>query len=218
MPAKGLGLRAGMYLPATGFVPQYPDRLVADLSAWLYWGGPPAYTEIPYSWLAPPLSWLHETLANTATVTATATGASATRTNTASITAHGQRDAPSVTLDTYVGADPANLAQWTVDYRSSPRMKQPNLYLVDLIQRTDDEQVRILRVRQGMRIVITDAPATWPEGSSSLLVEGVSHSLLPSSRTVTWQTSAIAGSTAGTPGPWLRYGSSMWNSTDVIPF
>jgi hypothetical protein len=217
MPSKGLGLRAGVAIPATAFVPQPESGLVAEVSEWLYWGSPPKHTEAPYSWLSFPATWQAETLANTATVTQD-DGVSATRADTASVNQRGQLDAPPVTLHTTCDADPANLAQWTVTYRSPLRMKQPEMALVDLASRTPAERARILRVRQGARVVVTGAPATWPEGSHSLLVEGVRHTGRSHSRVVVWRTSAVAGTTPGTPGPWLRYGSSHWESTDVIGF
>lgn len=217
MPSKGLGLRAGVAIPSTAFVPQPESSLVADISEWLYWGSPPAYIEVPYAWLSFPATWQAETLANTATVTQR-DGVSATRANSASVTQRGQLDAPPVSLHTTCDADPANLAQWTVDYRSPLRMKQPELALVDLTARTRAERARVLRVRQGIRVVVTDAPATWPEGSHSLLVEGVRHVGHSHSRLVVWRTSAIPGTTPGEPGPWLRYGSSFWNSADVVGF
>jgi hypothetical protein len=179
-------------------------------------GSPPSSTQIPYSWLAPPVRFRAEPLVNVATVNRV-DGATAISTNIASRDAYGVRVATG-SLDTACNADPANLALWLTTYRGDPRMRQPALTLVDLIQRTPEECVRILRVREGDRIVITDAPATWPQGASSLVVEGVLHSSHVGDRKVGWVTSAVPGTTAGTPGPWVRWGSSVYQSTDVIPF
>lgn len=179
-------------------------------------GSPPSPTQIPYSWLAPPVKFRAEPLINVATVNQTG-AATAISTNATSRAAYGERAATG-SLDTACNADPANLALWLTTYRSDPRMRQPALMLVDLIQRTPDECVRILRVREGDRVLITDPPATWPQGAHSLVVEGVSHSSQRGDRKVMWVTSAVPGITAGTPGPWFHWGSSVYQSTDVIPF
>jgi len=217
MPAKGLGLRARITaIPAAALVSVAPDPLVSVVTQWLFFGGPPAPVEIPYTWLSFPARWRHETMVNTATVEQF-NGVEATKTNPTSVTNFGQR-AGGDTLHTACDADPANLATWLVTYWGEQRMKQPALMLVDLAQRTDAEVTAILRVRQGTRVVVTDAPATWPEGSHSLVVEGVDHSGRADRSGVIWRTSPVPGSTTpGEPGPWLRYGSSMWNSADVIP-
>jgi len=156
-------------------------------------------------------------MVNTAVVSQTG-GVSATKVNIASRDTFGVRSPAPTSLDTATDADPANLAQWLVTYRGLARMRQPALMLVELAERSEPERVKILRVRPGTRIVISDAPITWSEGSHSLVVEGREHVGRGDRRGVMWQTSAVAGTVPGEPGPWLRYGSSKWNSTDVVPF
>lgn len=215
--SRGLGLRSGIStIPAAALVAQPPHATVAALVDRLFFGGPPAPVLIPYSWLSFPARWRHETMVNTATVGQVG-GTSATATNAASVAEHGHRPG-GATLHTASDADPANLATWLVTYRGEQRMKQPTLMLVDLAERSDAERVAILAVRQGTRIVITGPPTTWPEGSHSLVVEGVDHTGRSDRRGVAWKTSPVPGTIPGEPGPWLRYGASIWNSTDVIPF
>jgi hypothetical protein len=77
----------------------------------------------------------------------------------------------------------------------------------------------VLGVRIGGRLSIPDAPATWPAGNNSLFVEGISRQILVGQcRLVTFNTSPVIGATAGTPGPWFRWGASVWGGTDSIPF
>lgn len=218
MPSRGMALRTGRArsIPALRLHGEAQPSTVSTILRDYVFGGPPASTLIPYAWLAPPVRFRAEPLVNVATIDQT-DGVTATSTNIASRFAYGVRAATG-TLDSACDADPANLGSWLSTYRGDPRMRQPALMLVDLIQRTPDECVRILRVRQGDRIVITGAPTTWPQGAHSLVVEGVLHSSQRGGRRVGWVTSAVAGTVAGTPGPWFRWGSSRYGSTDVIPF
>jgi hypothetical protein len=213
-----MALRTGRArsLPASGLRSAAQPSQVATVLRDYVFGGGPDPVSIPYSWLAVPVRFRAEALVNFAEITQVE-GPTATRINETSRSAYGER-AVTGSLDTICGADPANLAQWLVTYRGDPRMRQPALMLVDLIVRTPDECVRILRVGEGDRITITGAPSTWPQGSTSLVVEGVGHSSQNGERKVVWVTSAVAGAVAGIPGPWFRWGSSAYGGTDVIPF
>jgi hypothetical protein len=77
---------------------------------------------------------------------------------------------------------------------------------------------RVLGVRIGDRISIPDAPATWPAGSSTLFVEGVTRVESAAQRTVTWNTSPVIGAAPGQVGPWFRLNSSLLGGSDLVPF
>jgi hypothetical protein len=229
VPSRGLGLRAQSLFVASNRVAgsPHPSSVAADPNPTFpvptilqdyFFAGTPTATQIPYAWLsgAEGARFRAETMVNVATISQL-DGASTTATNVASRTAYGVR-AVSGQLDTACDADPANLATWLTTYRGDPRMKQPTLALIELGSRTANECVSILRVREGMRITITGAPATWPQGAYSLVVEGVAHASRDGVRLVVWATSAVPGTTPGTPGPWFRWGSSSYGGTDVIPF
>lgn len=114
----------------------------------------PTPTLIPYAWLAPPVRFRAEAMVNVATI-GQGNGATAVSVNTTSRDTYGVR-AVTGTLDTACDADPTNLGAWLTTYRGDPRMRMPALMLVDLIARTPEECVAILRVHEGDRIVITD--------------------------------------------------------------
>lgn len=218
MPSRGMALRNGrsVTLPHSKvWAPSVPSQVPTVLADYI-WGSPPSPTQIPYSWLKNPAMFRAETMVNVATINQF-NGITATVPNSTSVSAYGER-AVSGTLSTACDADPAQLATWLTTYRGDPRMRQPALALVALDARTPDECVKILRVREGDRVQIIGAPATWPQGASSLVVEGVAQVQNQGVRTVAWVTSAVPGSVAGTPGPWFRWGSSVVNGTDVIPF
>lgn len=212
-----MALRTGRArtIPAAGLrAAAVPSQVSTILRDYVF-GSAPSPTLIPYSWIAPPARFRADTVVNVATMAQT-DGATTTIANLAS-KARGAREVTG-TLATACDADPANLGRWLTTYRADPRMRQPLLLLVDLIARTDDECVRILRVREGDRVVVTDPPADWPEGGHSLVVEGLQHLSQNGRRQVGWVTSAVAGTTPGTPGPWFRWGSSQYGSADVIPY
>lgn len=178
-------------------------------------GLPPDPVDIPYSWINPPLIRRPTRVINSAVVSQT-DGVTAYSTDAASTTRYGV-GSESETLDTAVDADPANLATHLTTYYSTPRPHQPVVRL-SLLRRTEAECLLILSVSLARRVRITDAPATWPAGAVSFVVEGIRHVITPERRDVEWTTSAPIGAVAGTPGPWFRWDESYWDGADVIPF
>jgi len=180
-------------------------------------GVAPDAVAIPYAWINRPIVRRPTTaetkaqVAQTGGVTGYASAASAT------VDQYGVNTF-TATLDTAVSADPKNLASFVTTYESTPRPRQPSLSF-HLTIRTDDECLKILSVALGTRVCITDAPATWPAGAVSFVVEGINHTVGIDVRLVEWMTSAPIGSVAGTPGPWFRWDESYWDGPDdVRPF
>lgn len=180
------------------------------------WGGfPPAATEIPYSWLSRPARWRPEQPRNVATVTRSG-GSVARAQSTASVTAIGERPY-AATVDSKVADDPRVYAAWIVQYYTDVRQRMPQLTL-NLVARSDVECWRILEREIGDRISITGAPASWPDGVTELVIEGVTHRIGQDVRWVVWNTAPVIGSAAGVAGPWFRLDVSRTDGTDVVPF
>ena len=158
MPSRGMALRSGRArsLPAARLRSAAQPSQVATVLRDYVFAEAPAPVQIPYSWLSPPVRFRAEAVVNVAEI-GQVDGATATVTNEASRSAYGER-AVQGTLDTACDADPANLGLWLTTYRGEPRMRMPALVLVDLIARTPEECVRILRVREGDRVLITGLP------------------------------------------------------------
>ncbi len=200
----------------------YPaDNTVSILADWNFQPGPPAPIEIPYEWLAglQPLRVRPDKPLTSASVGVSG-GATANVRNEDSLAAYGD-NAFSAELDTATPADARALAQWVVDYYATdpddvPRARFPAL-LVRLTGRTQPEMHRILSVDIGTRITITGAPATWPEGATEQVVEGIRHEL-SEARDIEWTTAPVVGSAPGVAGPWFRLDSSAWDGADAIPF
>lgn len=223
MPALGRGrLMRTHDVGFDGLLPR-TDGLgsgVASSASRDFWYGfsPPTPTQIPYAWLSPPFRARADRPLNDQTVTRTG-GATGYAPNAASIARFGSVSNP-VTLETAVDADAQALANWQTTYYTNPRMRCPSL-TVNLFgpSRSDPEKWRTLGVKIGTRIQITGAPATWPEGTTSLIVEGVTHQIGQGVRTVTWNTSPVIGATPGMVGPWFRLnGGSFIDGTDPVPF
>lgn len=219
--SQGLGRRRP---PLCGFVPwarafdygtvgEQGAKAMADE---LYFGGyPPPVAEIPLSWISGQLRVRQANKFNRAEVSQSG-GATARSTNLASPTDRQWTFTASVA--SIVDVDAANLAKWVTDYYDSPLPRSAALTLI-LNERAETEIWRILGVKQGQHISITDTPAGLPTGSTELLVEGISHQILADLRTVTWVTSPVIGATAGTPGPWARYDATRYSSsTEIRPF
>lgn len=186
-----------------------------------FWGfTPPVPTQIPYTWLSPPFRARADQPINDVAITRTG-GETAYLVNSTSIDSYGDfTGGGQISLATVSRDDPLSYATWIVNYYSGHRMRCPSL-TVNIFGgvRTDAEVWRILGVKIGTRIQITGAPATWPEGTTSLIVEGIAHQVGQNVRTVTWNTSPVIGGTPGTVGPWFRLnGASLINGVDVLPF
>lgn len=222
---RGYGRYLGMLGTSSQQLAQpgiYPaDNAAPILADWNVQPGPPAPVEIPYAWLAgfQPLRVRPDKPLTTASV-----GVSGSITATAedadSVAAFGD-NAYTATLNTATEDDAQSLATWVVDYYATdpddvPRARFPAL-LVRLTGRTQPEMHRVLSVGIGTRIRITGAPATWPEGATEQVVEGIRHEL-SEARDVGWTTAPVVGSSPGVAGPWFRYDVSAWNGADVIPF
>jgi hypothetical protein len=202
-------------LPRTdGFGSGAAARAAADF---FFGFAAPAPTQIPYSWLSPPFRARADQPINDVTVTQFG-GGTAYQTSAASIARYGDSAAP-YTLETAQDGDMQSLAAWVIDHYATSRMRCPSLTL-NLFgpTRTDAEKWLVLGVTIGTRIQITGAPATWPEGTSTLIVEGIAHQVGGNVRLVTWNTSPVIGATPGVVGPWFKLNSSPINGTDTVPF
>lgn len=193
------------------FPPDPTQQIIAD---WALPPGPPAPVQIPYTWLSPGLRGRPDKPLTTAVV-AQDSGVTAERFNNNALTEYG--DNPfELTMFTDGVDDPANLAEFVLKYYATqpgqvPRTRFPSLTVV-LNGRTVAEQWRLLGLKQGDRITITDAPSTWPAGTTEQVVEGVRHILGSNARTVQLNTSPVIGATAGMAGPWFRLGKSRLGS------
>lgn len=216
---RGYGRYLGTIGTATALLGR-PDLLPADNAApllqdWMFPPGPPAPVDIPYSWLLAatgPLRSRPDKPLTTAAVTPTG-GATARAESAESIAAFGDQTF-TATLNTATSTDAIALAQWTVAYYATPpaevpRTRFPSLAL-RLNHRTMPERQRIMAVTIGTRIRITDAPATWPEGATHQIVEGIAHrrGRGPAGEggvaDVVWNTAPVVGSAPGVAGPWFR--------------
>lgn len=179
-------------------------------------GQAPDPVDIPYSWINPPLIRRPTTAQTKAQVSQTGGATARSSASAATVRQYGVNTF-TANLDTAVDADPQNLAAFVTTYQSTPRPRQPTI-VFNLLKRTDEECLLLLGVRLATRVRITDAPATWPPGAVTFVVEGIRHLAGVETRAVEWMTSAPIGSVAGVPGPWFRWDSSSWDGTDLRPF
>jgi hypothetical protein len=175
----------------------------------------PVPVAIPFTWLLPPWPLRSDPPINAATIDQTG-GATAYAANTASQAEYGVVSS-TATLDTLLAQDAVNYATWLVNYYTVPRVRVPAL-TIDLAPRSDDERATILALEIGRRITLTGMPVGYPAEATNLVVEGTLEQNSVTGGTVTLATSPMIGSVAGTPGPWLRLGSSRLGGTDVTPF
>jgi len=219
---RGYGRYLGMIgggstlLDRAGLFPA--DNAAPILNDWTFQPGPPAPVEIPYHWLAgfQPLRVRPDKPLTSASVGIDG-GATATAQDAASLAAYGDNEF-SATLHSATPADAPTLADWVVAYYATdpddvPRARFPQL-LIRLTGRTAVEMQRILSVGIGTRITITGAPATWPEGATEQVVEGIRHSL-GEARDVEWTTAPVVGNAPGVEGPWFRL-DVLTTSTDIL--
>lgn len=188
-------------------------------SDWFWGNVAPDPTEIPYSWLRPPVRFRPDPPVNTAEVGRTGgSTARAVDTNHRDALGYGEYTFRAE-LDTAVTHDPAALAGFMVAVHANdpPRQRIPALSLM-LNNRTVDECQTILTRAIGDRISITGAPATWPEGTTSLVIEGIRHEIGVDARYVAWVTTPVVGDDPGEPGPWFRLDESFLDGPHELLF
>lgn len=210
-----IGGSGGLVSPASVFP---PSTVAAILTDWTFAPGPPAPAEIPYAWLADLLRYRPEKPLTTAAVTRQG-GGTARHQDAAAVTEYG--DNPFVaTLHTACSADPAALAKHVISLYAqagvSPRSRMSSL-TIELTGRPQAELHRILSIRQGQRIHISGAPASWPAGMTEQIVEGINRSYSGGAR-ITFLTSPVIGVDAGVAGPWQRVGTSLVGGDHIVPF
>jgi hypothetical protein len=177
---------------APGFSPPDWPRLGRRTNASRPIGGlPPAVVEIPYAWIATPLTRKPTTAITKAQVTQSGGVVAYSSAPDATARQFGVNTA-TVTLDTACDADPQNLATFLTTYQGAPRPRQPTLTF-NLLARTDAECLIILGVQLAQRVRITGSPAGTPPGAANFVVEGIAHALGVDDRTVIWSTAALIG-------------------------
>jgi hypothetical protein len=174
-----------------------------------------AAVQIPYSWIATPLSRQPTTAVNSPVVTQ-AGGTTGYSVNTTSITKYGY-GAPLIEVQTGCTADPAALAGFLTTYLGTPLPRQPVIRL-NLMARSDAERQIILGIGFGQWVQITSAPSYWAPGTANFTIIGIHHVMGVETRIVEWSTSALMGSAPTAPGPWFKLDTSSFDGTDVVPF
>lgn len=181
----------------------------------------PLPVQIPYLWLTAiqPLRSRPDKPLTTAAVTQTG-GPTARAQDADSLGAFGD-NLFQATLDTATRGDTQALADWVISYYATeptdvPRARFPSL-LLRLNARTLAEKQRIMGVTIGTRISITGAPATWPQGATEQVVEGI-RQIRGEAADVVWNTAPVVGATPGTAGVWFRLDSSVLDGTHVVLF
>lgn len=183
-------------------------RLVAQ--DWYFGGlGPPEPVEIPWTWITGEVRFRQDRAATYAAVTREG-GSTAIEV----VDSDEQTDF-TATLSNLNQQDHANLAHFATVYYDEPRHRLSQVTFM-LNSRLPDEIWTLLSVGVGRRFTITDAPATWPEGATSLVVEGIAHSSSADARYITWSTSPVIGETAGEVGPFFRIGVSQFDGDDLL--
>lgn len=209
VPAPGMAPWANLFaLPAwTG------DDGGAGLAQDWYLDGlsPPAAVQIPWSWLSGPVRFRQVKPFTHAAVTKASGG-----TAESSVSGEEQTDFEAV-LDTANDVDAMNLAHFMTTYYDTARTRIASVALI-LNARTVTEIWTILGVGVGDRFTLTDPPASWPTGATSLVVEGVQHASDGDQRVVVWSTSPLIGETVGSVGPFFRVGTSVLGGTDLLPW
>lgn len=216
----------GRYLGMVGstsdlvaFASVFPPSTVGDiLQDWTFQPGPPAPVQIPYAWLADFLRYRPEKPLTSALVTRTGAGAARDRNDTA-ISEYGDNPFPAE-LTTACTADPASLAKHVIDFYAqagvTPRSRMSAM-TIQLAGRPQAEIHRILSIKQGRRLHISGAPATWPAGMTEQVVEGIARSYSEGAL-ITFITSPVIGTDPGEAGPWFRLDVSALGGNDIIPF
>jgi hypothetical protein len=189
----------------------------------LYWDSTPTPTTIDYTWIIQPVAFRLDPPINDVSVT-DGSNNSARRFDLDSIAEFGTKlPASGYQLATEVPADADCLAAHVIEYYAVPppdvQRQRCSQITIDLFALTPDQQATVLGIDDGDRIVIANTPSTWPAGADSLIVEGRANDIGVSRRRLTLNTSPVIGSSLGEPGPYFRWGTSVWGSTtDLIPF
>jgi len=194
--------------------------VAAVMTDWYFGATAVAPVQIPFSWISTPAQWRSDRPFTSAAIAVTG-GTTVYASDEDSRTEFGDNQY-AATLDTDTPADAASLAAHAMFYYATdpagvPRRRFTRLVFV-LNARTQPEQWRIVNVRQGDRITITGAPATWPASVLTQVVDGIAHSIGSDARQVAWLTSPVIGEVDGTPGPWFRLDASLIGGTDKTPF
>jgi len=186
-----------------------------------WWGSSPSPVEIPFAWVQNPAQWVEDPPLNVIQVTG---NPGASLTDADSVEAYGE-SAFSATLATATALDATTLAQFVRAYYATgpdevPRVRFMGLrFVLNAHSQSPDEIRLLLGVREGRRISITGTPATWPDGASEQVVEGIAHSADDEGgRFLDWITSPVIGVDPGEAGPWFKLGTSFWGGTDVQIF
>jgi hypothetical protein len=172
--------------------------------------------QIPYSWIATPLTRQPTSAITKAQITQT-NGATAYASASDALVRQYGANVARTDLDTAVDADAQNLASFLVTYEAVPRPRHPTLTF-NLLARTDAECLLLLGVTLAQRVRIVQAPVGIPAGLLDFVIEGISHTAAVDNRTVTWATAALIGVTTTAPGPWFRRGTSSTGGPDLVPF
>lgn len=166
-------------------------RAMAAVVADYFWNTTPAPAVIPYAWLNGPVRFRADQPINDPAIGITGTSGTSRAPNATSITQYGDYTAPA-TLSTAISADADVLAGYLSANYSGFRMRCPSL-TINLLHpaRTSTDLQLLLGITIGTRLTISGAPAQWPEGTSSLIVEGISHQVAHLVRLVTFNTSPV---------------------------
>jgi hypothetical protein len=206
----------------------WPDSAAAAMNDWFWGGGPPTPVQIPYAWLTPPVRFRPDPAYNVTTITRTG-GAQAFNRDPDSVDAFGETEF-TATLDTAVEADLGALGSHILRFYATqpgdvPRTRAPqlvvNLLLVELMAGRSGLYT-VLDREIGDRIAIAGTPVgaatAWPQGTTSLVIEGIEHRVATDTRYVLWNTAPVIGASPGVPGPWFRLGASRLGGADTLPF
>lgn len=216
MSATGLGLRVRTSM--SGQLAYSPGLVGTIATDYLFGVQPIRVWEIPFAWLRRPLSIRQDPPQNDMRVSRTG-GAEARRTNPTSVAAYKTRRGPAVELDTATAMDPASLAAWTVAVYPDPRDRCPQI-TINLREEgllTPAQQIMLLQRQQGDRLLITDAPATWPPGMERMTIEGRRLADDGEKLILAFNVSPMLGTgAAGEVGPWWQLDHAF--GTDPIAF
>lgn len=212
MSATGLGLRVRASMPGSlTYSPTLAGVLAVD---YLLGIQPAPVYDIAYRWLRRPLRMRQDWPIND--FRATRTGGSEVRvTNFDSVEEHIASPGR-VTLDTTVSQDPHSIGVWTTTYYADPRDRIPQL-TIDLLAPalTDADRQMLLAREIGDRVLVSDAPATWPAGTDRGVIEGIRHQTDKERHLLIFNTSQPIGAEPGEVGPWWQLDVTSLGDADA---